>query len=56
MAAPRVVVVTRPSDYQALLARHGTHEQARFFLETRGQNIDDAVKRDAEQRAALDAV
>lgn len=56
MATPRVVVITRPSDYAALLARHGTHEQARFFLETRGQDIGDAVRRDGEQRAALDAV
>lgn len=56
MAAPRVVVITRPSDYEALLARHGTHEQARFFLETRGRDIGDAVRRDAEQRGALDAV
>lgn len=56
MATPRVVVITRPSDYEALLARHGTREQARFFLETRGQDIGDAERRDAEQRAALDAV
>lgn len=56
MATPRVVVITRPSDYAALLARHGTHEQARFFLETRGQDIGDAVRRDGDQRAALDAV
>lgn len=56
MATPRVVVITRPSDYEALLARHGTREQARFFLQTRGQDIGDAEQRDADQRAALDAV
>lgn len=56
MATPRVVVVTRPSDYEALIARHGTHEQARFFLETRGQDIRQAKERDAWQRAALDGV
>lgn len=56
MATPRVVVVTRPSDYESLLARHGTHEQARFFLETRGQKIERAVERDAYQRAVLDGV
>jgi NAD kinase len=56
MTAPRVVVITRPSVYEALLARHGTREQARFFLETRGQDIGDAERRDVEQRAALDAV
>lgn len=54
--APRVVVVTRPSDYEALLARHGTREQARFFLETRGQDIRDAEERDAWQRAVLDGI
>jgi NAD kinase len=42
---PRVVVVTRPTDYEALLARHGTREQARFFLETRGQDIADVERR-----------
>jgi NAD kinase len=42
---PRVVVVTRPTDYQALLERHGTREQARFFLETRGQDIEDVQRR-----------
>lgn len=42
---PRVVVVTRATDYQALLERHGTREQARFFLETRGQDIADVERR-----------
>jgi NAD kinase len=37
---PRVVVVTRPSEYQLLLAQHGTREQAGFFLRTRGQAIE----------------
>jgi len=36
---PRAVVVTRASDYEALVAVHGTREQARFFLETRGIDI-----------------
>jgi NAD kinase len=40
LARPRVVVVTRPSEYQLLLAQHGTREQARFFLGTRGQAIE----------------
>lgn len=37
---PRVVVVRRKTDYEALLAHHATHGQARFFLEARGQDID----------------
>lgn len=38
---PRAVLVTRRSDYENLLAVHATREQARFFLRTRGQDIDD---------------
>lgn len=33
---PRVVVITRPTDYEGLLLRHATREQARFVVETRG--------------------
>ena len=29
---PRVVIVSRPSELDELVARHGTREQARFFL------------------------
>ena len=36
---PRVVTVRRQTDYEALLAHHATHGQARFFLEARGQDI-----------------
>lgn len=39
---PRAVLVTRPTPYEMLLRRHATREQARFFLESRGQSIDDA--------------
>jgi NAD kinase len=37
---PRVVVVTRSTAYEALLERHATRGQARFFLETRGEDIE----------------
>lgn len=37
--APRVVLVTRQSEYQALLATHGTRGQAEFFLKSRQQKI-----------------
>jgi NAD kinase len=37
---PRVVVVTRSTPYEALLERHATRGQAKFFLETRGENIE----------------
>jgi NAD kinase len=54
--APRVVVVTRPSEYQALLARHGTREQARFFLSTRQQTIEEVESRHALLESALHQV
>jgi NAD kinase len=37
---PRVVVVTRSTPYEALLERHATRGQAKFFLESRGEDID----------------
>ncbi len=57
---PRVVLVTRTTDYQNLLVHHGTREAARFFLETRGQGIEDAEDRhqrfEAALRKVLDAI
>jgi NAD kinase len=55
-SVPRIVVVSRPTEYAALLARHGTREQARFFLETRGRSIDPIEERDAAQRSAMTTV
>lgn len=54
--APRVVVVTRATEYHSLLVRHGTREQARFFLESRGRRIEEIADRHARQEAALGAV
>jgi NAD kinase len=54
--SPRVVVVTRPTEYQALLERHGTREQARFFLEARGRAIEEVAARHQRQEAALAVV
>jgi NAD kinase len=51
--SPRAVFVTRESDYELLLARHATREQARFFLETRGQRIETLEDRDRQLHAAL---
>lgn len=53
---PRVVVVRRNSDYEELLARHATHGQARFFLESRGQDIDDVQAAHDRLIGALDRV
>jgi NAD kinase len=55
-AIPRVVIVTRQTEYAALLARHGTREQARFFLSTRGRAIEELETTDSVHRAALAAV
>ncbi len=55
-APPRVVVVTRATDYEALVARHGTESQARFWLETHGQSIDDAVVRHARFEKVMGVV
>lgn len=41
---PRAVFVTRETDYELLVARHATRDQARFFLETRGQRIETVEK------------
>ena len=43
----RAVVVERPTEYAELLARHGTRDQARFFLAERGRRIEDLEQRHA---------
>lgn len=53
---PRVVVVHRRTEYDELLARHGTAGQADFFLRTRGLALDDARERHDRTLAAVDAV
>ncbi|MDB5705779.1 MAG: hypothetical protein JWN66_2895 [Sphingomonas bacterium] len=52
---PRAVFVTRETDYELLLARHATREQARFFLHTRGQRIEDLERRHDQLHATLRA-
>jgi hypothetical protein len=42
---PRAVVVERPTELRDLLARHGTREQARFFLAQRGLELDEVEQR-----------
>ena len=51
--SPRAVFVTRESDYELLLARHATRGQAKFFLETRGQDIDLLEERHRQLHATL---
>ncbi|MFB7979771.1 hypothetical protein [Streptomyces vinaceus] len=51
--APRAVLVHRRTEYEELLARHGTHGQAAFFLSSRGRSIDEVVRRHERTRQAL---
>ncbi len=39
VSTPRVVVITRQTEYQSLLAHHATRGQAEFFLSSRRQSI-----------------
>lgn len=53
---PRAVFVSRETDYEQLLARHATREQARFFLETRGQRLEHVEQRHLAFYATLRAL
>ncbi|HKR69861.1 MAG TPA: hypothetical protein VJT16_13555 [Streptosporangiaceae bacterium] len=53
---PRAVLVHRRTELQELLARHGTRGQAQFFLQTRGQHIEDAESRHRAVQEAISTV
>ncbi|GAB7051286.1 hypothetical protein [Catenuloplanes indicus] len=53
---PRVVIVSRRSELDELLARHGTRGAAAFFLRERGRTLDDVTARHDALTAALTAV
>lgn len=53
---PRVVVVHRRTEYDELLARHGSPGQAAFFLSTRGRDLTEVLDRHQRQQAALHRV
>lgn len=55
-AGPRVVVVHRRTEYDALLARHGTRGAAGFFLASRGQDLTEVEARHAAVQDGLAAV
>ncbi|WP_432056238.1 hypothetical protein [Streptomyces sp. bgisy022] len=53
--APRAVLVHRTTEYEELLARHGTRGQAEFFLASRGRSITEVAERhDRATRAVAD--
>ncbi len=54
--APRVVVVSRRSELDELLARHGTRAAAAFFLRQRGRDLAEVDARHEALRAALTEV
>jgi len=49
---PRAVLVTRRSEYEELIARHGTRGQARFLTEARGLDLDELERRHERLEAA----
>ncbi|MFI1166603.1 hypothetical protein ACH4UM_24110 [Streptomyces sp. NPDC020801] len=51
--APRAVLVHRTTEYEELVARHGTHGQAAFFLSSRGRDIAQVAERHHRNRRAL---
>ena len=54
--APRVVVVSRRSELDELLIRHGTMAAAAYFLRQRGRDLDEVMARHAALQAALTTV
>jgi len=53
---PRVVVVSRRSELDELLARHGTRAAAAYFLRERGRDLSEVAARHATLHHALTAV
>ncbi|HQH08285.1 MAG TPA: hypothetical protein PK428_10775 [Phycicoccus sp.] len=56
MGAPRVVLVTRRTEYEELLDRHSTRGQAEFFLRSRGQELGPVLGRHEAFVSAVAAV
>ncbi|MFF1909081.1 hypothetical protein [Kitasatospora sp. NPDC058218] len=51
--APRAVLVHRRTEYEELLAHHGTPGQAAFFLAARGRSVAEVEERHRRQADAL---
>ncbi len=54
--APRAVVVTRPTELDGLIARHGTRQQAAFFLRSRNRSLDEVAARHQALHTAVATV
>jgi NAD kinase len=53
---PRVVIVHRRTEYENLVAHHGTRRQVGFYLSTRGRNVDEVESRHIVQQDAFHLV
>ncbi len=53
---PRVVIAWRLTEWELLLRRHATAGQVRFFLESRGRDVDEVRRRHDRQLEAIAAV
>lgn len=53
---PRAVLVTRATIYEQLLARHGTRQQAAFFLQTRQQSVEQVEAQHQQFQRAMQTV
>ncbi|MCG6493817.1 hypothetical protein [Kitasatospora sp. A2-31] len=51
--APRAVLVHRRTEYEELIAHHGTPGQAAFFLSSRGRSVAEVEQRHRRQAEAL---
>jgi NAD kinase len=56
MLVPRIVLVTRPTEIEALVVMHGTLEQARFVLRSQGRGTDDLALRHERLKGAVATV
>jgi len=54
--APRVVLVTRATEFHGLQQRHATSAQADFFLRSRGQTLEAVQSRHQQQAEAVERV
>lgn len=53
---PRVVIVTRPTPFELMVAHHGTAAQAAFFLATRGGSLEQLRHTHEAQASAVQRV
>ncbi len=54
--SPRALIVTRPTEYDEMLGRHGSRQQVAFFLKQRSQEMSVIDERHALQQQAVQEV